>query len=60
MKIAERNHASPETAALSAVQSSKRKSSGVIPRGLTFAAVAIILLMLAVILGNIVIHGAGT
>ena len=36
------------------------RRSGVIPRGLTFAAVAIILLILAVILGNIVIGGAGT
>ena len=36
-----------------------RKSSGVVPRGLTFAAVVIILIMLVVILGNIVIHGAG-
>lgn len=36
------------------------KRSGVIPRGLTFLAVVIILLMLAVIIGNIVIGGAGT
>jgi len=37
-----------------------RKGRGVIPRGLTFLAVLIILLMLAVIIGNIVIGGTGT
>lgn len=36
------------------------KSSGVIPRGLTFLAVVIILLFLAVIMGSIVWGGAGT
>lgn len=38
----------------------KPKTSGLIPRGLTFAAVVIIILMLAVIIGNIVINGIGT
>ncbi|MEA3296325.1 MAG: phosphate ABC transporter permease PstA [candidate division Zixibacteria bacterium] len=36
------------------------KRRGVIPRGLTFLAVLIILLMLAVIMGNVIIGGAGT
>ncbi len=36
------------------------KSYGVVPRAMTFAAVIIIVLILAVILGNIVIHGIGT
>jgi len=36
------------------------KSSGRIPRGLTFAAVLVIISMLAVILGNIVYGGIGT
>lgn len=36
------------------------KSSGMIPRGLTLTAVALILLMLMVIMGSIVIGGAGT
>jgi phosphate transport system permease protein len=36
-----------------------RKRRGLVPRGLTFLAVLIILLMLAVITGNIVIGGAG-
>jgi len=38
----------------------KAKSKGILPRGATFLAVAIILLMLALILGNIVIGGAGS
>jgi phosphate transport system permease protein len=36
------------------------RSSGYIPRGLTFAAVVIIIVMLAVIFGNILIGGVGT
>ena len=36
------------------------KRSGLVPRGLTFLAVIIILLMLAVIIGNILFGGAGT
>jgi phosphate transport system permease protein len=39
---------------------SRAKTSGMIPRGLTLAAVVIILLMLAVIMGDVVIGGAGT
>ncbi len=37
-----------------------RPGSGILPRGLTFAAVVIILLILAAILFDIVYHGAGT
>ena len=36
------------------------KSSGIIPRGLTFFAVVLILLMLAIIMGSIIYGGAGT
>jgi len=36
------------------------RNSGYIPRGFTFAAVVIIVLMLAVIFGNILLGGAGT
>ena len=36
------------------------KSSGTIPRGLTFASVLIIVIMLAIIMGDIIICGAGT
>ena len=38
----------------------KPKSKGYIPRGATFLAVVIIILMLAIILGNIIFGGAGT
>ncbi len=38
----------------------KPKSTGMIPRGLTLAAVLIILAMLAIIMGNIFIGGVGT
>jgi phosphate transport system permease protein len=38
----------------------KPKSAGLIPRGLTLAAVVLILLLLSVIMGSIVIGGAGT
>ncbi len=38
----------------------KAKSSGIIPRGLTFLAVIIVAGMLAVILGNVIWGGAGT
>ncbi len=38
----------------------KEKSRGRIPRGLTFAAVVIIIVMLAIILGNIIYGGIGT
>lgn len=38
----------------------KPKSRGLIPRGLTFAAVIIILLILTIIIGNIFIGGVGT
>lgn len=38
----------------------KPKSSGYIPRGLTFAAVLLIIIMLVIILGNIIYGGAGT
>ena len=37
----------------------KRKSSGLVPRGLTFAAVVIIIAMLLVIVGDIVLEGIG-
>ncbi len=37
----------------------KPKSNGIIPKGATFAAVCVIVLMLAIILGNIALHGAG-
>ena len=37
----------------------KRKTSGVIPRGLTLAAVIVILLILAVIMGNVLLSGMG-
>ena len=52
----------PNTNSLEVVDHLKfgRKRQGFIPRGLTFLAVLIILLMLAVIIGNIVIGGAGT
>jgi len=36
------------------------KTSGALPRGLTFLAVAIIVLMLVIIMGNVVIGGIGT
>jgi len=36
------------------------KTSGVIPRGLTFMAVAIIILMLVIVMGNVVVGGIGT
>lgn len=36
------------------------KSSGLLPRGLTLTAVVLILMMLAVIMGSIIIGGAGT
>jgi len=36
------------------------KSSGALPKGLTLAAAVIIAAILAVILGNVVLHGAGT
>lgn len=38
----------------------KRKSKGLLPRGLTFAAVVLILLILAIIMGSIIYGGAGT
>lgn len=37
----------------------RRKTSGIIPRGITFAAVLVIVLILAVILGNIILNGVG-
>jgi phosphate transport system permease protein len=39
---------------------SKNKTSGNFPRGLTFAAVVIIIIMLAIVLGNVIWSGAGT
>lgn len=36
------------------------KGRGIVPRGLTFAAVLIILLLLAIIMGNILVGGMGT
>lgn len=41
-------------------ENSKLKTSGNVPRGLTFAAVIIIIVMLAFILGNIIWNGVGT
>ncbi len=41
------------------VRKFKRKTSGVIPRGLTLAAVVVILMILAVILGNVLLNGIG-
>ena len=38
----------------------RAKSSGVIPRGLTFLAVILILLILAIVVGNVLIGGVGT
>lgn len=38
----------------------KPKTSGYLPRGLTFLAVVIIILMLAIVLGNIIYGGVGT
>ncbi|MEZ5357782.1 MAG: phosphate ABC transporter permease PstA [Candidatus Zixiibacteriota bacterium] len=37
----------------------KKKTSGIIPRGATLAAVIVIVIMLAIILGNIILNGAG-
>jgi len=52
--------APPDTASAIASVQFRAKTRGAIPRGLTFAAVVIILLMLVLIMGNIILGGAGT